>query len=95
MINIQPFLKVGVMKGGRFKTTDTYDFVIVHVDDPNLVDSANEILRAHPIESDNYAELKLGVPGVTSDAFIPHDGFVLATFKKIKLKGKGHRWILS
>ena len=96
MITIKPILNVGGIKNGKLTIFDSYDFVINHVDDPHLMDNCNEFLSLYPEHRKaNYAVLKLYIGDIGDKSLVEHSGFILAYFKKIKLKNKGYCWVLS
>lgn len=88
MITVELVLSVGTLSCGRYDVYHSYDMEIQSYDDDVDCDNINNLLIQQD-EHINYAELRLRVSG------IPHDGFLIGTFKKIKLKNKGSRWALS
>lgn len=90
MFEVTLRLKMGSLKSGRFSEWDTVDFEIETFQDDVACDNVNNWLNVQADPICDYAELRVRCTGV------PHEGFLIASFKKIKLKSKNnpYRWIV-
>ena len=90
MINTRLLLKIGELKrGGKLSVHDTVDFEIQDYKSDVSCDSINDWLVYQSFDASNYAELRVHFSG------IKHDGFLIGTFKKIKMKSGKTRWIVA
>ena len=94
MINIQLVLSTGVIgeNSGRFEINDEYDMTIANFKSDVQCDNVNDLLRGLSLINDDLAELRLKVEG------IDHDGFLVASFKRTKVKtkhGSEIRWVVT
>lgn len=90
MITVTPVIHIGNLVDGEFIELESYDMEIQNWSDPFMVDSLNEILNNVAVRTLKYAELRLHITGTPHDA-----GFLLGSFQKVKLKGKGYKWQLT
>lgn len=88
MVTIEIVLEVGIMKDGEFQNVDDYTFEIFTFDYPDHCDNVNDILSGHTKDQSNYARLKMYVTGQPL-------GFLISSFKRIKLKGGKVRWTVE
>jgi hypothetical protein len=89
MITVNLVLKMGTMRKGQYTEWDYIEMEFEQPGDPDACDNLNDWLNTHADPICNYAELKL------QSNTLKHDGFLLGTFRKVKLKDKGYRWILT
>ena len=89
MINSTVVLKIGTIKRGKFKVNDTIDFLVSNYQSDVACDSVNAWLVNQALDVCNYAELR-----IYSEGF-KHDGFLIGTFKRVKMKSGKTRWIVS
>lgn len=90
MININLVLKLGIMKKNGFYTEfDSVNFKFKSISELHACDNVNDWLNTNIDKAYNYAEL------VLCSNTLKHSGFLIGTFKKIKLKNRGYKWIVS
>lgn len=87
MIHIDLVLSVGKLEDGIFHEHESWNFAIRDTEESWDVDSVNSILNNCTSAGDKYAELRLHVTGV-------EHGFLVGSFKKIKLKNQGYHWMV-
>jgi hypothetical protein len=90
MIATYIVLHVGALnKRGAFEEIDAIELAFREASNPVDCDNINDCMNSYYDDDINYAELRVECNTVT------HAGFLIGTFKKIKLKDKGHKWILA
>jgi hypothetical protein len=81
-------LEVGTTRNGKFVFGDAFDMSITGPAEWDC-DSVNDLLSGNLPDDYDYAQLK----------FFYNDhidtGFLVASFQRIKLKGKGYKWVLT
>jgi hypothetical protein len=89
MIAVELTLDVGKLEDGKLEAEDSFDMQ-THPGATHLweCESVNSLLSFSDNDDlCNYAELFLSITNTDIK-------YLIASFKKIKLKGKGHKWIL-
>lgn len=92
MVNVGLNLRMGHFKSGHFTEWDNVDFEIDDPLDDVRCDNLNDWLNTNADPICTYAELRLCIN------VINHDGFLIGSFRKIKVKtkdGQKLRWILT
>lgn len=89
MITVYLRLDIGELEKGKLKFYDSIDLEINDFNDDVNCDSVNFLLGDYNDDPNvKYAELKVHVSGCHKD------GYLIGSFKKIKIKNKGYKWIL-
>ncbi len=88
MLVVGLILEVGSIKDGPFIAGDSFDMSITGPDEWDC-DSINSLLTDSLPDDYDYAQLKFFYNGHEDH------GFLVASFRRIRLKGKGHKWVLT
>lgn len=89
MITVCLRLNVGVLEKGKLQFFDSTDLEIKNFREDIACDNVNSLLKDYNNYSDvKYAELRMHASGCHKD------GYLIGSFKKIKLKNKGFKWII-
>lgn len=95
MFEFQVWLELFTTEKGRHKHHDDVEFLISDPNDDVAVDNVNDWLNVQADSICDYAELRVGITGMA----MAHKGFLIASFKRIKLKTKDsanpYRWIVT
>lgn len=93
MILVNLTLRVGHLAHGSFHESDSYDLEIWESDSDVACENVNGFLNTAIDPIHDFAELRLHVSPTG-----PKDGYLIGSFKKIKLKTKNssnkYRWIV-
>jgi hypothetical protein len=87
MITTSLVLEIGHFKKGKYIKWDAFDLEIHTFDNDVECDNLNDLLSGD-YEGCNYAELRVYTTGMPF-------GFLVGTFKRVKLKNNQYRWVLS
>ena len=88
MITTKLVLSVGHFDGKKFHAYDDYDLEIQDYNKSYACENCNDILNGH-LDREDYAELRLVI------STVKHEGFLIATFKRLPQIGRGQMWLLS